>query len=464
MSAPASISSARLAEIVGAAHVASDPAALAGYEVDGVRPAAAASPGTQEEVAEVVRFAAAERLGLIPTGTRTKLGIGMPPRHYDVALDMTRLNGVVAYDPGDLTLGVEAGIRLGELASVLEKHGQFLPLSAPFSRRATIGGTVATNVDSPLRQLYGTARDFVLGMEFVTGEGVRTKSGGRVVKNVTGYDLHKLMIGALGTLGIITRVNFRTFPLPRASRGFVASFTDAAGALEMRRRIAESALRPATLEIFSPGVAQILARLAPGAGEAGPLGPWFPTTYWSLAAGFAGDEPVLARYQKDLMRMAEEARAAGSRVLGDDERPTLWERLRECIPLMLKSSPAAAILRVSALPTRLGEILDATQQIAGRHALPAAMLVRGVGACYCALLPAAQNEDTLRRLAPACNEMFAAAAAAGARAVIEWCPTELKRRVNVWGEPREDFPLMQRLKKVFDPQGILSPGRFVGGL
>jgi glycolate oxidase FAD binding subunit len=448
MSAPASISCARLAEIVGAAHVVSEPAALAAYEVDGVRPAAAASPGTQEEVAEVVRFAAAERLGVIATGGRTKLGIGMPPQRYDVALDTTRLRSVLAYDPGDLTLGVEAGIRLEELASVLEKHGQFLPLAPPFGNRATIGGTLATNADSPLRQLYGTARDFVLGMEFVTGEGVRTKSGGRVVKNVTGYDLHKLMIGALGTLGIITRVNFRTFPLARASRGFVASFSGAAGALEMRRRIAESALRPATLEIFSPGAAQILACPA----------------HWTLAAGFTGDEPVLARYEKDLMQMAEGARAAGARVLSEGERQALWERLRECIPLMLESSPAAVVFRAGALPARLGEILDASEQIAGRHALPAAMLARGVGTCYCALLPAAQDEDTLRHLMLACNEVFAAAAASGARATIEWCPTELKRRVNIWGEPREDFPLMQKLKKVFDPQGILSAGRFVGGL
>jgi glycolate oxidase FAD binding subunit len=232
----------------------------------------------------------------------------------------------------------------------------------------------------------------------------------------------------------------------------------------MRRRIAESALRPATLEIFSPGMGQILARPAADAGEAGRPAPWLSTAHWWLAASFTGDAPVLARYEKDLMQMAEGARAAGARVLSEDERPALWERMRECIPLMLESSPAAVVFRVSALPARLGEILDATEQIAGRHALPAAMLARGVGACYCALLPAAQDEETLRHLALACNEMFAAAAAGGARAAIEWCPTELKRRVNVWGEPREDFPLMQKLKKVFDPQGVLSAGRFVGGL
>ncbi len=125
---------------------------------------------------------------------------------------MTRLNKVIAYDPGDLTLSVEAGVPLAKLAQVLAEHRQFLPLAVPFVNRTTIGGLIASGVDSPLRQFYGTARDFLLGMEFVTGEGVAAKSGGRVVKNVTGYDIHKLMIGALGTLGVITRVNFKTFP------------------------------------------------------------------------------------------------------------------------------------------------------------------------------------------------------------------------------------------------------------
>ena len=207
----------RLNEIVGAANVASDFAQLAAYEIDRKLPAAAVRPATSEEAAEIVKFAAAENLSLVATGARTKLGIGYAPTRYDLALDMTRLNKVIAYDPGDLTLSVEAGVPLAKLAQVLAEHHQFLPLALPFSARTTVGGAIASGVDSPLRQFYGTARDFLLGMEFVTGEGIAAKSGGRVVKNVTGYDIHKLMIGALGTLGVITRVNFKTFPMPLGS-------------------------------------------------------------------------------------------------------------------------------------------------------------------------------------------------------------------------------------------------------
>ena len=119
---------------------------------------------------------------------------------------------MLAYDPKDLTLGVEPGVRVEDLLRALAEEKQFLPLAVPFADRATIGGVAAANSSSPLRHAYGGARDFCLGMEFVTGEGTPAKSGGRVVKNVTGYDLHKLLIGSLGTLAVITRVNFRTFP------------------------------------------------------------------------------------------------------------------------------------------------------------------------------------------------------------------------------------------------------------
>src|SRR5487761_824303 len=170
MSSPAKAMPSRIGDIVGAANVTDDPRDLAQYDVDRVRPSAAARPGTAEEISELVKLAAAEKFAVIPTGARTKLGIGMPPARYDLAIDMTRLDRVISYDPGDLTLSVEAGIPLARLAATLALRKQFLPLAVPFYERATIGGTLASGVDSPLRQMYGTARDFVLGIEFVAGD------------------------------------------------------------------------------------------------------------------------------------------------------------------------------------------------------------------------------------------------------------------------------------------------------
>ena len=224
MSRPAQVSFTRLEEIAGGAYVVTDAAEIAAREVCGVRPAVVVRPADAAQIAEILRFAAAEKLAVIPTGGCTKLGIGSPPARYDIALDLSRMNRVLAYDPHDLTLGVEPGVRIEDLLRTLAEKKQFLPLAVPFSDRATIGGIVAANSSSPLRHAYGAVRDFCLGMEFVTGEGTQAKSGGRVVKNVTGYDLHKLLIGSLGTLAVITRVNFRTFP-------------DAAGAGNFRRVI-----------------------------------------------------------------------------------------------------------------------------------------------------------------------------------------------------------------------------------
>src|SRR5438067_6677768 len=236
---------ARLESAIGSSHVAADPTVCSQYAVDEIVPSVVAKPSFAEQVAEIVRFAALERLTLIACGHRTKLQIGMPPSRYDIALDMTGLNQIAHYDPGDLTVSADAGANFNDLAAPLYKQKQFLPLSVPFYFESTIGGIIASGVDSSLRHSYGTARDFLIGAEFVTGSGALTKSGGRVVKNVTGYDLHKLLIGSLGTLAVITRLNFRTFPAPLAgSRGFVASFPNAEGALVLHRTIAQSPLTP----------------------------------------------------------------------------------------------------------------------------------------------------------------------------------------------------------------------------
>jgi hypothetical protein len=173
---------------------------------------------------------------------------------------MTRLTGIAHYDPGDLTVSVNAGMPLAELARILADQNQFLPLAVPFFERATIGGAIAVGLDSPLRHFYGTARDFLIGAEFVDGAGALTKSGGRVVKNVTGYDFHKLLNGSLGSLAVITRLNFRTFPLQQSRRGFVASFENQAAALAFVKALGDSALTPTVVDFVSPEFAELFRR------------------------------------------------------------------------------------------------------------------------------------------------------------------------------------------------------------
>jgi glycolate oxidase FAD binding subunit len=445
--------SARAVEIAGAQNVVADPAALDGYAIGGKIPSAAIRAESAEQIAEIVKFAVAEKLALVACGARTKIDVGAAPRQYDLALDLTRLDRMVAYDPGDMTLSVEPGIPLRRIESALAEHRQFLPLVVPFMDRATAGGTIASGVDSPLRQFYGTARDYVLGIEFVAGDGALAKSGGRVVKNVSGYDLHKLMIGALGTLGVMTRINFRTFPLPAATRTIVATFDSVGRAVELRHAIAGSALRPLVLEIVSPRAEKLLG----GNGLDVNRG-------WSVIASFAGTAKALDRSAGDLRQMAEQKGAAGFAAV-DDERPLgVSSGTSEFVPAALASSSGATIFKLSVLPTNISAILDAAAKAADAAELSWAAVARGVGVIYFALLPGERNDGALARVSHASDEILGQCAAFDGNATIPWCPAEWKSALPIWGPERGDLGPMRALKKVFDPHGVFAPGRFMGGI
>jgi glycolate oxidase FAD binding subunit len=465
MTVVANSAATRLGEICGAQNVISEPRQLVGYEIDGMAPGAAVKPSSRNEVSEVIKFCAAEKLAIVPCGARSKLSMGTPPARYDVALDLTRLDHIIAYDPSDLTLGVEPGIPLQRLAGVLAGHRQYLPLAVPFLSRATAGGTIASGVHSPLRQAYGTARDFLLGVELVTGNGAPVKSGGTVVKNVAGYDLHKLMIGAMGSLGIITKLNFRTFPSTGATRVFTASFASAGSALDFRRAIAQSPLRLLTMDILNPGAAEILtspiaARFEPSPAPVDRL----PKDKWALCTTFSGASAVLERYQRELKQTAQRAGCENCEIVGDEKNPASFGRLREFIPIVLEFSPATAILKLSVLPAKLHEVLAAVSNTAQTNALPWAGVTGGFGVSYIALLPTTRDESSLERTRKAARDIIGVTAQLGGNATIPWAPAKWKQSLKIWGPDRADFEQMRKLKQVFDPALILAPGRFAGGI
>jgi glycolate oxidase FAD binding subunit len=462
MSATAKISESRFTSIVGPDHAAFDSETLESYAIDGIAPAVVARPGSAKEVADLVGLATTENLAVSATGSRSKLGIGLTPARYDIAIDMTRLDRIVAHDPGDLTLSVEAGIPLKSLAKVLAEQNQFLPLAVPFWDRTTAGGTIASGVDTPMRQLFGTARDYVLGMEFVTGSGDLTKSGGRVVKNVTGYDLHKLMIGALGTLGIITKINFRTFPLPLASRVFVASFDTAHSALDFRHRIMRSPLSPSTLEIFGPGVAELFYSDVAAQIEPVPLHPsLLSDAMWTVTTGFSGSDRVLIRYETELRRITK---AAVEVAVLSGELPGMWSRTREFIPIALAASPATTIVKASVLPTRIAELMQRAATESEAQGIRCVAMARGLGIIYFALLPPNAGEESRAKVSTAARRIVAACSEIGGNSAIPWCSSRWKTSLPVWGPEHADLLQMKKLKSIFDPRGIFAPGRFVGGL
>jgi glycolate oxidase FAD binding subunit len=454
------LTAGRIAERFGAANVIASAAGLAGYEVDEMRPAAAVFPKSPEEIADLLKFAAAEKLAVVPCGSRTKLGIGMPPTRYDIALDLSRMNRVLAYEPRDLTLGVEPGMKFPTLAMALASEKQFLPLNPPFMSRATVGGILAADSPSPLRHLYGGPRDFVLGLEFVTGDGVIAKSGGRVVKNVSGYDLHKLLIGSLGTLAVITRANFKTFPMPPEQVVFVVTFDHVAAALEFCRALGRSPLGALQVDVISPEAAQILSARAE-------VEIALPANRWGVVVSAAGNARVVERHRRELPAIATQAKANGLVSLGDTLQSVkvaaaLLGRVREFPALALNANVAATIFRIAALPSTMTVIAQRLSALASENAMPSALVLRPHGLIYFAILPANDDAAPFAKLGKFTEAVFRAMNGLGAQARIEFAPTELKRAVNVWGAARPDFELMRRVKRVFDPGNVLSPRKIRG--
>lgn len=448
----------RLGDLVGPARVIADATSLAAYEVDARSPSAILQPNSASEIAEILHFASAERLAVIPAGGRTHLGIGMPPSHYDLALDLSRMNRVLSYEPRDLTLGIEPGVTCADLDRELSEKRQFLPIAPPFEHQATLGGIVAAGIDSPLRYGYGATRDFLLGVEFVTGEGLISKSGGRVVKNVTGYDLHKLFVGSLGTLGIITRLNLRTFPLPPRRQMFVIAFDGPSPAFEFCRALVKSPLDPKVLEVLDRGTAALFQ--SRGAR-------FLPPDAWLVAIEAAGHESVLARHERDLASISREVHASGFVSLEESQRDQLFACLSDFQSIALAAAPAAAIFRVPALPSAIPSLLDKIRGLAGHHGLTCAILIRALGVVYVALLSPEQSpvESKLRSPLLDCSRsMVGLFISNGVLPTMERCPLGIKTELGVWPPPGAENEIAQRLKRVFDPREILSPGRFRGSI
>src|SRR5712692_2625439 len=223
--------------------------------IDGIASTPRVTPASREEMAEALRLADSRGQAVAPVGGGTQLDLGMPPARLDLVIETTRLNTVVEYEPADLTVTVEAGLRFDELQKRLGEQGQFLALDPPAAPGATLGGLMATNASGPLRYAYGTARDVVIGTRVANPDGTITHAGGRVVKNVAGYDLNKLYIGSLGTLGVIVELSFKLAPIPPTTNTIVGQVRNLDAARGIIHAVTHSSLSPLAIELLGPRAA-----------------------------------------------------------------------------------------------------------------------------------------------------------------------------------------------------------------
>ncbi|HUI41562.1 MAG TPA: FAD-binding oxidoreductase [Terriglobia bacterium] len=444
-----------LAGIVGEARASTEPAVCAAFAVDGVTPHCVIHPGSAEEVAEVLKSAATHELALIPCGNRTKLGLGAAPSRYDVALCLEQMKRVVYYEPDDLVMSVEPGLEFCELQRLLGEHRLWVPLDPVAGDRATIGGILAANSAGPLRLRYGGPRDMVLGMRIVTGDGKIVKTGGRVVKNVAGYDLGKLLIGSHGTLGVIVEAAFKLYPQVRQRATWAIEIGTPAAAREFRRKLLGSPLRPLRAVLLSAAARSLLGGTAGGDGA--PLAP----TVW-IEAG--GSERVMARYEAELGRLAA-ALNAPIRPIPSEVAAEAWARIADFANGLTRESQVPVVLKAALPIAGVEEFVERAEKEARAEGCEVAGLAQlGVGVVELGVIPAGASLEPQVPSSSLIERLRNIAAALGGSLIVGRCPTDLKSKLDVWGPPGDEFEVMRKLKAAWDPKGTLAPGRFLGGL
>ncbi|HYN14327.1 MAG TPA: FAD-binding oxidoreductase [Terriglobales bacterium] len=408
-----------LAEIVGKEHLR---ASTAGDAIDGVQPQMIAEPGTAEDLARALRWAHAAGVKVAPRGGGTKLGWGNPPAACDLVLSTARLNRVLEHAWADMTVIVEAGCLVADLQKTLAEHGQRLALDPLWPERATIGGILSTNDSGSLRARYGSLRDLIIGITVALPDGTLAKSGGKVVKNVAGYDLAKLFTGALGTLGVIVQAIFRLHPLPRETRSL--SFTGTPQALnQLLLAIQGSKLTFTGLQLRAEkGSAQLDVR-------------------------FDGTSAGIEAQVKQVQQIAGSVAASDAPANTWTSHQAIWD-----------GAAPALVAKFSVLPAQFAAVCALAERSAGAQSLAWKLVVQSVGTGYVRLEGAEPALRTaLLTLRDELANMEGTLAALG-------CPMAVKRGVDVWGSPSDAQSLMVRIKQRFDPDGTLNPGRFIGGI
>lgn len=374
----------------------------------GVEPALVAAPKDLAEAADVMRVAAEKGLAVVPRGAETRLDWGTPPRRCDLLVDTHRLGRLVEHTAGDLVAKAEAGLPMERLNESLAEHGQRLALDVPLPG-STVGGTVASGAAGPLRTLYGTPRSLVIGLTVVRADGQVARSGGKVVKNVAGYDLGRLFSGSYGTLGLIVEATFRLHPIPAASAYVTCAVNGPEDAHDAVQSVLHSPVAPSAVEYIGPGTVSVLLEGVP--------------------------EGVAARAGQTQQLLGESSEISES-------APDGWGRYPD----------GTTLIDISAPPPSLREVLT----LLGPDT---AVTWSGSGNGHVGLAPEMSPDD----VADVLGRLRDVLSRHRGHAVVRYAPQEVRGEIDLWG-PVPALALMRRVKDQFDPDHRLCPGRFVGGI
>ena len=424
----------RLEAALGADAVKQETSLIAAYDIDGKQPGLVCFPESSAQVAAAVGICFEAEAAVTPWGGGTAMQIGNPPQRVDVVLDLTRLDHVLEHDDDNLTVTVEAGARLGRLQQAVAARKQFLAFEPPCAELATVGGVVATNLNGPRRSFYGSVRDLVIGMKAVLASGEEIKAGGKVVKNVAGYDMCKLFVGSLGTLGILTEATLRMTPIPETAATVVT-----AGTLPLVRKLdaelSHSKLLPSAVFLLSPGVSK--------------RDDWTPSD-WCLAVCCEGFEISVTRHLQDIEDVAKRV-GLSTAILRSSDHQQFWQELRD-FPVQA-GPPVYRVTVPRALATMVMETVHGWSSSGFR---PAIVSDTAMGIIW---LASDDQQDPKWFV-----KLIAKAQEYRGHAVMQAASADLKAKVDVWGPPPLTHSLMREIKRQFDPKNLLNPGRFVGGI
>jgi len=391
-------------------------------EVFGVTPELCIEPANEAEMAGVLAHANQAGILITPRGGGTKVEWGTSPREIDLMISTAKFARVLEHAPGDMTVTVESGVTIAQLQSALAEHGQRLALDPLWPARATVGGVIATNDSGSLRLRYGSVRDLIIGITVILGDGTIATSGGKVVKNVAGYDLPKLMSGALGTLGIITRAVFRLHPLPHQSRTLTFPFVTREKTNDFMLAIADSILVPTGLQMRTgaDGKVEVDVRID------------------GIAAGIAAQTEIVCKL------------AGNTNPVESSSDP--WQAREELF------GGDAIVFKLSMLPTQLSSTAEFVREALSDNA-DWTLLMNSTGLAWLRA-----DATDCAQIADFISSVRNLLAPSGGTLVVLKAPPALRTRVDVWGTAGTALPLMKRIKEQFDPRGILNRGRFLGGI
>jgi glycolate oxidase FAD binding subunit len=399
--------------------------------IDGLAPSVLAFPGSAREVVECLRICSSLSAVVIPAGSMSWLECGNPVRLADVVLSLRRMTRVIDYSPPDLTATVEAGLTLGVFNELTKHERQWLPLDPPGASAASLGAIAACNSSGALRLGFGTPRDYVIGLKLAHADGNESKCGGRVVKNVAGYDMNKLYVGSYGTLAVITELTFKLRPLPESDVTLVVSARSEASLLDFANRVLAAELQPASVFLTKRLVDDLIESME----EAD-----------ALLIRFIDNEAAV-NHQLDWVKRATDHLELKLMLLTDDQGEPIWRRVADL------DRRAANAVRIS-VPVSTVESVLAKLAPAGC----AAAIDLGLG-----IIRIAFDEDE-RKAAETIKRWRFHVAGSGGTLFVERASSALRQEVDAWGDAGPASSLMKSIKTKFDPESLLNPGRLVAGI